>query len=113
MEPPTGKAGGDKERGVRAACPRHLLSRCDELGELPLYRLRRMTMPSALQPAAKGCLTRRSFFSQVAGGLYGTALTYLLTRDLYGAPLTAEARTPLPFDLQPRAPHFPARAKAV
>src|SRR5205807_10044173 len=42
-----------------------------------------------------------------------TALTYLLTRDVYGAPRTAEPRPSTDFDLGPRAPHFPASARAV
>jgi hypothetical protein len=58
-------------------------------------------------------ISRRSFFSQVAGGVYGTALTYLLTRDLYGAPPAPAAEPRLAFDLKPRPPHFTPKATAV
>jgi hypothetical protein len=62
------------------------------------------------KPAGPGeGLTRRSFFSRVAGGIHGAALAYLLGHDLREA--AADNR---PFqDLQPRHPHFPAKAKAV
>jgi hypothetical protein len=68
---------------------------------------------SELNPRPSGpgdSLTRRSFFGRVAGGIHGAALAYLLGRDLREA-AAADKR---PFqDLQPRHPHFPARAKAV
>ncbi len=53
---------------------------------------------------------RRSFFGQVAGGLYGTALASLLGRDLYGneSPAARPAN-----DLLPRKPHFEPKARAV
>jgi hypothetical protein len=57
-------------------------------------------------------LTRRSFFQHIGGGLYGTALAYLLDRDLFaGEPHSPSV--PRVYDLKPRAPHFPAKAKAV
>jgi len=56
------------------------------------------------------CATRRSFFGQVAGGVYGTALAWLLGRDLYG---DESARTREVHDLKPRAPHIEPRARAV
>src|SRR5947208_11210712 len=56
-------------------------------------------------------LTRRGFFGRVGGGLHGAALAYLLGRDLYPGARAAEARKS--HDLLPRAPHFPAKAKAV
>lgn len=56
-------------------------------------------------------LTRRAFFTRVAGGIYGAALTYLMCRDGYGA--SAAEQKHLVQDLKPRPPHFPARAKAV
>ena len=34
--------------------------------------------------------TRRAFFDRVADGLYGAALTTLLSADLYGAPAVAD-----------------------
>src|SRR5262245_14182053 len=57
-------------------------------------------------------LHRRSFFGQVAGGVYGAALASLLGRDLYGEETTAPHAAP-PSDLRPRAPHFEPRARAV
>jgi hypothetical protein len=56
-------------------------------------------------------LTRRAFFTRVAGGIYGAALTYLLGRDDYGAS-AAEPKHSIQ-DLKPHPPHFPARAKTV
>jgi hypothetical protein len=56
-------------------------------------------------------LTRRAFFTRVAGGIYGAALTYLLCRDGYGA--AAVEQKHLVQDLKSRPPHFPARARAV
>jgi hypothetical protein len=65
-------------------------------------------------------VTRRGFFDRVAGGLYGAALGYLLSRDLYGAsePLSASgpngsADPRRGFDLLPRPPRFEPRARAV
>src|SRR5690349_257768 len=60
-----------------------------------------------------GELTRRGFFQRVGGGLHGAALAYLLGRDLYGGPAVRAAEGPAPYDLRPRAPHFPPRARAV
>lgn len=56
-------------------------------------------------------LTRRAFFTRVAGGIHGTALTYLLCRDGYGASAAEPNR--VVHNLEPRPPHFRARAKAV
>ena len=55
-------------------------------------------------------LCRRSFFGQVAGGIYGAALASLLGRDLYG---DDTSRALQPSDLKPRAPHFEPTARAV
>lgn len=55
-------------------------------------------------------LSRRSFFGQVAGGIYGAALASLLGRDLYGDDIAH--RMPAS-DLKPRAPHFAPKARAV
>jgi len=60
--------------------------------------------------AGQSANRRRSFFGQVAGGLYGTALASLLSRDLYGAE-TGHAQPA--FDLRPRQPHFEPKARAV
>ena len=59
--------------------------------------------------------TRRGFFSSAADGLYGTALAYLFSRELYGGSglLGAETATRRRYDLAPRDPHFTPRARAV
>src|SRR5436309_413609 len=62
------------------------------------------------QPSEGRFPTRRSFFGQVAGGIYAAALASLLDRDLYGQ---ARAGAGPGFDLAPRPPHFAARARAV
>jgi len=48
--------------------------------------------------------SRRDFFSTMRDGLHGAALASLLGSDLFAAPV---------YDLKPKAPHFPARAKSV
>jgi hypothetical protein len=55
--------------------------------------------------------TRRDFFDRVADGLYGVALTTLLSRDLYGASAATDERAI--YDLKKRAPHFEPKAKSV
>jgi len=52
-------------------------------------------------------VTRRTFFTSVGTALGGAALAYLYGRDLHAAD------TREPTDLRPRAPQFPAKAKAV
>ena len=56
-------------------------------------------------------IDRRSFFGQVAGGIYGAALASLLGRDLYGD--EAAHASFQPSDLRPRTPHFEPKARAV
>lgn len=62
-------------------------------------------------------LDRRSFFQQVAGGVYGAALLSLLGDDLYGGTdreTDADESQPRRiYDLQPRKPHFQPRATSV
>src|ERR1700684_2673488 len=48
--------------------------------------------------------TRRDFFSRVVDGVHGAALMSLLGSDLFAAPV---------FDLTPKSPQFPAKAKSV
>jgi hypothetical protein len=55
-------------------------------------------------------ISRRSFFGQVAGGIYGAALASLLGRDLYGDEAAHAFQSN---DLLPRAPHFEPKARAV
>src|SRR5262249_3017030 len=60
-------------------------------------------------PEGEGELScRRSFFGRVAGGIYGAALASLLGRDVYGNEPARQA-----YDLNPRAPHFDPKARAV
>lgn len=56
-------------------------------------------------------ITRRAFFTRVAGGIHGAALAYLLGRDGYGVSAAQEERSAP--NLKPRTPHFGGRAKAV
>src|SRR5262245_52255816 len=66
-------------------------------------------------------MSRRGFFDRLASGTYGSALAYLLGKDLAGGPglLANEPppATPQPggasFDLKAKATHFKPRAKAV
>src|SRR4051812_2270760 len=59
--------------------------------------------------------SRRVFFDRVADGLYGAALTTLLSRDIYGASTTPEEAegTRTIYDLKKRRPHFDPKAKSV
>src|SRR5947207_1640815 len=50
-------------------------------------------------------LNRRDFFQRVSGGIYGAALTWLLSHD-------SRARGDAT-DLQPRAPHFAPKARSM
>ncbi len=52
--------------------------------------------------------TRRSFFSKFADGIQGAALASLLGNDLFAADAASRV-----FDLKPKAPQFPAKAKSV
>src|SRR5262245_28548665 len=57
--------------------------------------------------------TRRSFFTRVAGGVYGAALASLLGEDLYRGSRLLAAEPGPPHDLKPRSPHFSGRASSV
>ena len=64
--------------------------------------------------------SRRGFFQRAADGVHGAALTYLLSRDLFGydklppaEPLPASAGPRSAYELTPRRPHFPGRARSV
>ena len=63
----------------------------------------------------KQVFNRRAFFDRVGDGLYGVALTTLLSRDLYGAPAIPEEAegTRAIYDLTKRPPHFEPKAKSV
>jgi hypothetical protein len=56
---------------------------------------------------SKGNISRRDFFSRFAGGLHGTALACLLCGTRLRA---AEDKA---YDLKPKPPQFPAKARAV
>ena len=57
--------------------------------------------------------SRREFFSTMTNGLHGAALASLLSADLFSpAELRANEVQQL-FDLTPKQPHFPAKAKSV
>jgi len=60
-------------------------------------------------------LTRRVLFDRVADGLYGAALTTLLSGDVYGAPATPEEsdQPRAMYDLKQRRPHFEPKAKSI
>src|SRR5262245_57070261 len=60
-------------------------------------------------------MSRRRFFAKLGTGLAGMALAELLSADAAAAETVhpAQATGPLVHDLQPRRPHFPARARAV
>lgn len=60
-------------------------------------------------------LTRRGFFGSMTGGIYGAALAHLLGRDMLGGTRlwAAEGGVDRPADLNPRLPHFEAKAKSV
>ena len=65
-------------------------------------------------PVRRQGVTRRSFFERTVDGLQGAALATLLSRDLLGAATVAEGdEERRVYDLKPRAPHFPAKAKCV
>jgi hypothetical protein len=75
------------------------------------------TVPTKTKQPPSGFaeVSRRGFFQQVSGGIYGAALTYLLSRDGRGGHelLAAEETASRPSDLAPRKPHFPAKAQSV
>jgi hypothetical protein len=63
----------------------------------------------------KKFLSRRGFFQRMSGGIQGAALTWLLSRDLVrgSEALAPQGPEKVPTDLQPRAPHFPPKARSV
>jgi len=78
-----------------------------------------MSSPSPAADDVRG-LTRRSLFDRVGTSLYGTALTWLLGRDLFGGTSLSAAESSSAsashhrvFDLKSRPPQFDPKAKAV
>ncbi|MBI4584958.1 MAG: DUF1501 domain-containing protein [Planctomycetes bacterium] len=74
-----------------------------------------MSRPDDRESAGAEPMSRRSFFQQVSGGIYGAALTCLLAQDFRSGPglLAAEGPGNRPSDLKPRQPHFTPRARSV
>ena len=67
-----------------------------------------------VREGAKPACSRRDFFSRMTDGFYGTALAYLLGGDLFSAnPALAATANRKIYDLNPHAPHFEPKAKAV
>ena len=58
-------------------------------------------------------MTRRGFFDRAIDGLHGAALTYLLSKDLFGTSTLRADEPRRVYDSRPRRPHFEPRAKAV
>ncbi len=57
-----------------------------------------------------GTTTRRSFFDDVGGGFFGTALAYLLGEELIASENGEQRRI---YDLRPRQPHQEPKARSV
>src|SRR4051794_39293550 len=69
-------------------------------------------------PHAGPKLSRRGFFDRVADGMQGAALTYLLSKELFGVSQLGASEAPAPagrraFDLRPQPTRSPPKAKAV
>src|SRR5437016_4542430 len=83
-------------------------------GTLMVVKTSQILSSSSLREPGDSYVSRRSFFHQVAGGIYGTALTFLLNGDLYaGARSPDQESAGLGFDLKPRPPHFTPKARSV
>ncbi len=68
-------------------------------------------MPATQFPTLTPCgRTRREFLWQAGGGFVGTALTYLLAQDGFLSSARAGASPASPLD--PKQPHYPAKAKS-
>src|SRR5437867_3964144 len=65
-----------------------------------------------------GKISRRGFFDRVADGMQGAALTYLLSKELFGCSQLRASETPSlagrrVFDLRPQPPHAIPKTRAV
>ena len=60
-------------------------------------------------PQATAAVSRRSLLGRIGAGLYGAALFQLLGEDLHGARPSARRI----YDVRPRAPMHPPKARAV
>jgi hypothetical protein len=58
-------------------------------------------------------VSRRAFFDRVSDGLHGAALATLLSRDIFGATVEQPDGHRPSYDLKPRAPNFPPKAKSI
>src|SRR5262249_11105355 len=76
-------------------------------------RFLRTVAPITNSPSTMHPLTRRQLLHNGTFGLASVALAYLLNPErLLGAPPKPELE-PAHYDLKPKSPHFPARAKAM
>ena len=57
--------------------------------------------------------TRRDFFSRMGDLLHGTALAWILKRDLFAGAVSGSASSAGGYDLTPKATHLKPQAKAV
>ena len=67
-------------------------------------------------PSIGAEMHRRNFFQNVGSGIYGAALTSMLSRELLGNTSEGKSNPTEPrqsFDMLPRKPHFEPKAKAV
>ncbi|MGH9673554.1 MAG: DUF1501 domain-containing protein [Bryobacteraceae bacterium] len=63
----------------------------------------------------KSATSRRDFFSTIVDGIHGMGLAYVLGADLFSSnpALAANVETAASYDLKPKPPHFPGKAKSV
>src|SRR5262245_16914661 len=68
-----------------------------------------------MTPTHNAGFSRREFFSRFADGLHGSALAWLLGRDLFSSNPTLAAANEGhgPYDLMPKPSHFQPKAKSV
>jgi len=71
--------------------------------------------PNRSETSPTPALSRREWLERVPMGIYGAALTHLLSRDIQAKSFSPESAGPDPtrLDLKPRQPHFPAKAQSV
>src|SRR5262249_21852342 len=97
------------QRRRRDARTHDALPQRPELGSFRVYRLgSEMRTDLLYRGSTSQRLSRRDFLSTTADGVYAAALAVLLGRDGL-----AQASESPHHDLNPRLPHFRARAKAV
>jgi len=76
-------------------------------------------MKPAVSTRGSRSMNRRHFFGQMSDGIYGIALTKLLSFDLFGSSDVAENkmfklnRSGQRYDVKAKKPHFEGKAKSV